>query len=141
MTNMRKGGAIAACLVLGLAVLTPLDAQAQGRGRHGGAWRGGGWQNGGRHAGAWQGQRWHGSYRNGAYRNGRYWNGRSWNGGWVGPAAAGIIGGLALGALANSAYGYAPAYSPYPGGCYLKNRATYDAWGRFIGYQPVQVCY
>jgi hypothetical protein len=60
--------------------------------------------------------------------------------GWGGPAAAGIIGGLALGALAGSAYAYGPGYYGYYGGCYWQNRPVYDAWGNFSGYAPVQVC-
>ena len=49
-----------------------------------------------------------------------------------------MIGGLALGALAGSAYAYGPAYY---GRCYWQNQPAYDAWGNFAGYQPVQVCY
>ena len=63
-----------------------------------------------------------------------------YGGGWGGPVAAGVIGGLALGALAGSAYGYGPAYYGY-GRCYWQNQPAYDAWGNFSGYQPVQVCY
>ena len=44
----------------------------------------------------------------------------------------------ALGALAGSAYAYGPGYY---GTCYVQNRPTYDGWGTFVGYQPVQVCY
>ena len=48
--------------------------------------------------------------------------------GWGGPVAAGVIGGLALGALAGSAYAYGPAYY---GGCYWQNRPVYDSLGQF----------
>ncbi len=60
------------------------------------------------------------------------------NGHWEAPAvAAAVIGGLALGALAASAYPYDPGY---PGGCATRRQATYDAWGQFIGYRRVQYC-
>lgn len=78
------------------------------------------------------------------------WRGHrgGWGGGhhrgWGGPAAAGIIGGLALGALAANAgtrY-YEPAYAApvYGGDCYQQDRPTYDRWGRFIGYRAATVC-
>ena len=41
------------------------------------------------------------------------WGGRGWRGGWGGAVAAGVIGGLALGAIASapySYYGYGPSY-------------------------------
>jgi hypothetical protein len=73
-----------------------------------------------------------------------YWYpGNGWYGGyndWGGAVAAGVIGGLALGALAGSAYAYGPTYYGY-GGCYWQNRPAYDSWGNFMGYQPVEVCY
>jgi hypothetical protein len=48
------------------------------------------------------------------------WGGRGWRGGWGGAVAAGVIGGLALGAIASapySYYGYGPSYgyTPYYG--------------------------
>jgi hypothetical protein len=99
-----------------------------GGGWHGGGPHPGGPHPGGPHPGGWQGQRGHGH--------------RGHGGDWVGPAVAGAIGGLALGALAGSAaapyYGYGPGYS---GGCYWQRRPAYDPWGRFVGYAPVQVCY
>ena len=63
-------------------------------------------------------------------------------GGWGGPVAAGVIGGLALCALAAPRYGYAaPAYGyAAPATCYLQDQPTYDTWGRFAGYQRVRVC-
>jgi hypothetical protein len=64
-----------------------------------------------------------------------------WNHHWNGPVAAGVIGGLALGAIASSAYG-SPAYEEAPiyGGCYLTQRPAYDYWGNFVGYRRVRVC-
>jgi hypothetical protein len=70
------------------------------------------------------------------------------HGGWGGGGgvAAGIIGGLALGAIAGSAangyygggpaYGYAPAY-----GCRIRPRPVYDGWGNYLGTRPTRVCY
>ena len=77
-----------------------------------------------------------------------------------GAIAAGVVGGLALGAIAgsaaanaNSGYGgygggyggyAAPAYAPpapvYDGGCYFTRQATYDPYGNFAGYRRVRVC-
>jgi hypothetical protein len=71
-------------------------------------------------------------------------------GGWGAPVAAGIIGGLALGALAASSaraqtrtyYAPAPAYVPsYSyGGCYDMEKPVYNRWGEFRGYRLVTVC-
>ena len=71
-----------------------------------------------------------------------------YRGGWGGPAAAGIIGGLAAGAIIGSAthpyYGYPPAYAygPEPAydDCYLARRPMYDNFGYFVGYRRVRVC-
>ncbi|UDL95064.1 MULTISPECIES: hypothetical protein [Lichenihabitans] len=70
-------------------------------------------------------------------------------GGWGAPVAAGVIGGLAAGAIIGSAarpygygYGYGypayaePAYEP----CYRSRRPVYDEYGNFAGYRPVRVC-
>lgn len=62
-------------------------------------------------------------------------------------AAAGIIGGLALGALAAGAarsepryYETYPAYGGYGyGGCYWTNQRVYDGWG-YARWRRVQVC-
>jgi hypothetical protein len=74
------------------------------------------------------------------------------HGGGKGAAiAAGIIGGLALGALAAGAaradtrrsyYAPAPAYAPsYSfGGCYDIEKPAYNRWGQFLGYRLVTVC-
>ena len=74
------------------------------------------------------------------------------HGGGKGAAiAAGIIGGLALGALAAGAaradtrrsyHAPAPAYAPsYSyGGCYDIEKPAYNRWGQFLGYRLVTVC-
>lgn len=82
---------------------------------------------------------WHGG------RGGRSHHG---HGGWGGGAiAAGIIGGLALGALAvggsrrayaQPVYGADPVYDGPV--CYRTARPTYDAWGRYVGERMVRVC-
>jgi hypothetical protein len=69
------------------------------------------------------------------------WGGGGWHrgGGWGAPAAAGVIGGLALGAIAAGA-----ANGGYYGGGYgcVANQPVYDDWGNFVGYQRVRVaCY
>jgi hypothetical protein len=61
----------------------------------------------------------------------------------------GIIGGLALGALAASAaphyyapppaYYYPPEPAYYPA-CENESRPLYDRWGNVVGWRPVQVC-
>lgn len=69
--------------------------------------------------------------------------------GWGGPVAAGLLGGLAAGAIIGSAthpygYGYGPAYAygpePVYDSCYLARRPVYDAYGDFSGYRRVRVC-
>jgi hypothetical protein len=82
-------------------------------------------------------------YRGGgyAYRGYGYRPYRRHNGGAV---AAGVIGGLALGALGAAAaaphYGY-PAYGAAPvyGDCYWTLQGDYDAWGNYVE-RRVQVC-
>jgi hypothetical protein len=119
MSSMLRKVAIAAvaALTFGASVTaTVTPSMAQG-------WHGHGWHRG------WG---WHGGYWGGGWG----WHGGYWGGG--GPVAAGILGGLALGALAGSAYAYGPAFY---GRCYWQDQVAYDAWGNFAGYQPVQVCY
>ncbi|HMF06414.1 MAG TPA: hypothetical protein VKE72_05315 [Methylocella sp.] len=85
-------------------------------------------------AGGWHGG-WYGGWRGG------YWGGCGWGCGynnWGGAVAAGVVGGLALGALAGAAISYGPYYY---GSCSWQNRPVYDSWGNFAGYAPVQVCY
>lgn len=65
-----------------------------------------------------------------------------WRYGWGAPVAAGVIGGLAAGAIIGSAarpYGYGPAYAYGPRPC-LRRRPVYDGFGNFAGYRPVRVC-
>ena len=67
-----------------------------------------------------------------------------------GAVAAGLIGGLAIGALAaRPAYGYAPVgyyggYAPvaygYGGECFVERRRTIDPWGRVI-VRKIRTCY
>ena len=74
-------------------------------------------------------------------------------GGWGGPVAAGLLGGLAAGAIIGSAthpYGYGPAYGygpsygyapePVYDSCYLARRPIYDEYGYFSGYRRIRVC-
>ena len=76
------------------------------------------------------------------------WRGgwRGHHGGWGGGAvAAGVLGGLALGAVAANSYpyyggyGYGPAYAYGPGGCYLQRERVWDGFGWRI--RRVRVCY
>ncbi len=63
-----------------------------------------------------------------------------WRYGWGAPVAAGVLGGLAAGAIIGSAvrpYGYGP-YG-YGAPC-VRRRPVYDAYGNFAGYRPVRVC-
>ncbi len=68
------------------------------------------------------------------------------HGGWGAPVAAGVIGGLALGAVAAQAagpryYGYGYGYpAPVYGACFNRRRPVYDAWGNFAGYRVVRIC-
>ena len=84
------------------------------------------------------------------WRSNHRHGGRGGNGGAI---AAGIIGGLALGALAAGAaradtrrsyYAPAPAYAPVEsysyGGCYDIEKPAYNRWGQFVGYRLVTVC-
>jgi hypothetical protein len=60
-----------------------------------------------------------------------------WRGRWGGPFAAGIIGGLALGAIASAPYGYAPyGYAPYGYGYapYGYAPSYYGYYGGGYGY-------
>ena len=63
-----------------------------------------------------------------------------WRYGWGAPVAAGVLGGLAAGAIIGSAarpYGYGYGPGAYP--C-VRRRPVYDAYGNFAGYRPVRVC-
>jgi hypothetical protein len=92
----------------------------------GGGFHGGGFHGGGFHGGVARGGGWHGG--------GGGWHG----GGWGGPA---VIGGLAAGALLGGAYygGYGGyGYGGY-GGC-GQYAPIYDAYGNYLGQQPVNGC-
>jgi len=75
--------------------------------------------------------KWHsgGGFHGGAGRGGVWHGGRG--GGWWGPA---VVGGLAAGALLA-----APYYTYGYGNCY-GYQPMYDAYGNYIGQQPVRVC-
>jgi hypothetical protein len=58
-----------------------------------------------------------------------------------GAFAAGLIGGLAVGALAAGTGAYAYPYgAPYYGDCWIESRPVYNPWGYFVGYRRVRVC-
>ncbi len=118
MRNTTSKPAIAALMALSLtasvfATAEPASAASwHGGGRGGGGWHGGGWHGGG-------------------------WRGGGWHGGWAGPA---VVGGLAAGALLAApyygyGYGYGPTYGYGYGNC--SYAPIYDAYGNFIGNQPV----
>jgi hypothetical protein len=56
--------------------------------------------------------------------------GGGWHGGWGAPVAAGVIGGMALGAIAANA---GPSYA-----C-VEDQPIYSRHGRFLGYRRVRV--
>jgi hypothetical protein len=60
-----------------------------------------------------------------------YWPHHHWG---AGAFFGGLIGGLAVGALAAGA-----AAGPY-GDCYVTRQPVYDDYGNFMGYRPAQVC-
>ncbi len=67
----------------------------------------------------------------------RHGGGWGYHGGGSGvPVAAGLLGALAVGAIAGAAS--QPAY--YGGPCYPANRPVIDAWGNVVGYRPTRVC-
>ncbi len=78
------------------------------------------------------------------------WHGGWRHGGWGGPAALGLFGGLAAGAIIASQsrpayygnYGYS-GYSGYSGDygdCYLERKPVVNRYGYIVGYRKVQVC-
>jgi hypothetical protein len=121
--------AMAAMLTLGATANA--DAARMRFGGGGGHWHGGGghhWHGGGGH--------WHGG--------GGHWHGGG--GCWGCWAGAGLIGGLALSALASPYYyGYGPAYyggygyGGYYGGCHIERRVRHRARGTVVRH--VTVCY
>jgi len=60
--------------------------------------------------------------------------------------AAGLLGGLAVGAIATGGvapyYGASPYYGagPYYDDCWIDSRPVYNHWGDFVGYRRVRVC-
>jgi hypothetical protein len=164
MSKKTLIGTLAGAVAIGgmiLATAAPAEAQyRRGWAGHGGGWagHGGGW---GGHGGGWGGRNYGRGYP-GVY------HGRRSNAG--GAIAAGIIGGLALGALAASAtqsYGhggyqqgyYAPPpryhvrrthYRAAPVGwsghddgwdqCRIVRRRVVDNWG-YVRVRPVRICY
>jgi hypothetical protein len=134
--SMKRTGVIAlAGLALGASILAAVPAEA---GHSTGTWRY--LPYGGYHGYGYRGY----GYRGYGYpRYGGY--GYGYRGGWNpgAAAAAGVIGGLALGALATApAYGYgAPVYAappPYDYGygngyagdaCFYQRQVVYDSWG------------
>ena len=123
--------ALAMAATVSLAATSGADAARMRFGGGGGHWHGGGghWHGGGGH--------WHGG-------------GGCW-GCWAG---AGLVGGLALGALASPYYyGYGPAYYGgyggyggygygaygYGDGCHLERRIRHTAYGTVV--RNVRVCY
>lgn len=162
----------AALLLAGGAVVASIDsAQAQGKaglgagfrgspgvyGGGGGRGFGGGGFGGGRAVvgGGGYGRGFGGGYGRGFGRGGyAYRGGYGYRRGYGGGAlAAGVVGGLALGALAagSSGYyggygGYAPAYygggyapAGYAGECYLADQEVVNQYGE-ISVRRVQVC-
>ena len=113
-----------------LATATPAAANGWGyRGYHHGGGYGGWGQPGGGYGGGWGHHHDHG-------------------GAWAGVAAAGLLGALAVGAIANSARQpyydsyQQPAYYPHQAyrSCYPVNQPVCDAWGNVLYYQRTQVC-
>lgn len=156
MSKKTLIGTLAGAVAIGGMILTTA-APAEAQYRRGWAGHGGGW---GAHGGGWGGRPYGRGYP-GAY------HGRRSNAG--GAIAAGIIGGLALGALAASAtqsYGYGgyrqgyyappPRYvrrvhyraapvgwAGYDDGwdqCRIVRRRVVDSWG-YVRVRPVRICY
>lgn len=84
-------------------------------------------------------------YHHGYYHHGYY---RHYHGGWRGPAvAAGVIGGLALGAMAANSY-YHPYYShrviyaypppPPPYGCNIVQERYWNGWT--YSWRYIEIC-
>jgi hypothetical protein len=113
-TYLRRIG-IAAVAALSLATATVAGSSSASAQRFHGGWHGGGWHGGGWHGGGWHGR-----------------------GFGFGPA---VVGGLALGALAGSAYYYGGPYGYYDDDCFARRRIVgYTPWGRPI-VRLVSSCY
>ena len=119
MRNTIAKATIAGLTALSLAgsLIATTEPAASANFRGGGGFHGGGFRGG-----------WHG----GGFRGG--WHGGGFRGGWAGPA---IVGGLAAGALLAAPYAYGYGYGGY--GC-TSYQPIYDAYGQYIGQQPVNVC-
>jgi hypothetical protein len=91
---MKKLAVVVSAALMMLSAVETADAQW----RHGG-WGGAGWGRGW-HGGGWGGRGFYGGWGRGYYGGGYYRHG-GWGGG--GALAAGLIGGLALGAITASA--------------------------------------
>jgi hypothetical protein len=126
MRNTRSKAAIAGLSALSLAasVFATAEPAAAAHLHGGGGFHGGGFHGGGFHGGGFRGGGWHGG------------GGRG--GGWYGPA---VVGGLAAGALLAAPYAYGGyGYGGYGyGGC-TSYAPIYDAYGNYIGQQPVNAC-
>ena len=86
---------------------------------------------------AWHGHGggFHGAWHGGGIARGGGWHGGGWHGGgWWGPA---IVGGLAAGALLSAPYAYGYGYGYPYGGYGCTYQPMYDAYGNYIGQQPV----
>ena len=59
------------------------------------------------------------------------------NGAFFGGLAAGIVGTMALGAIASSPSYAAPVYG---GGCYITRQPITNGWGEVVGFRRVRVC-
>jgi hypothetical protein len=74
--------------------------------------------------------------------------GGGWNGQWNAPLVAGAVGGLAVGALVAGARPlppppppvYVDQYAGPPVYCHWERRPVFDAYGEYIGSQPVRIC-
>jgi hypothetical protein len=120
MRNTISRAAIAGLSALSLAASVFATAEpAAAAHLHGG----GGFHGGGFHGGGFRGGGWRGGGR---------------GGGWYGPA---VVGGLAAGALLAAPYAYGGyGYGGYGyGGC-TSYAPIYDAYGNYIGQQPVNAC-
>jgi len=67
-----------------------------------------------------------------------YWGWHHHHHGYWGPAIGLGIAGLAAGAIIAS---QGPYYGGYEYDDCTRWRPTYDAWGRYVGRRPVNVCY
>jgi hypothetical protein len=74
-----------------------------------------------------------------SYSGGRNWRSDGDRGGFGPAIGLGLLGGAIAGAVVANSYGYDGG--AYYGDSCLRPQPTYDAWGRFIGSQMVNVCY